>query len=96
MDDDLKAARELQSVLLPDAGQLLVLSETGELVLIHANPLKLEELARHKMLEGKTWNHPVLVKDKVYVRNAEEVSCFEVPLASQSTAEPKKTGPKEL
>jgi outer membrane protein assembly factor BamB len=85
-----------QILLLPDAGQLLVLSETGELVLIRANPTKLEELARHKVLEGKTWNHPVLVKDKVYVRNAEEVSCFEVPLASQSTAEPKKTGPKEL
>jgi hypothetical protein len=81
--------------LLPDAGQLLVLSETGELVLIRANPSKLEELARHKVLEGKTWNHPVLVKDKVYVRNAEEAACFEVPLAGQSTGD-KKTKPNEL
>jgi len=39
--------------LLPDASQLLVLSEGGELVLIRANPDKLDEIARHKVLEGR-------------------------------------------
>jgi outer membrane protein assembly factor BamB len=85
-----------QILLLPDAGQLLVLSESGDLVLVRANPAKFEEVARHKVLEGKTWNHPVLVKDRVYVRNAEEAACFEVPLESQSAGEPKKAAPKEL
>jgi outer membrane protein assembly factor BamB len=85
-----------QILLLPDAGQLLVLSETGDLVLIRANPSKLEELARHNVLEGKTWNHPVLVGNRIYLRNAEEAACFEVPLAGQSTGELKRTAPKEL
>jgi outer membrane protein assembly factor BamB len=85
-----------QILLLSDAGQLLVLSESGELALVRANPSKFEELARHKVLEGKTWNHPVLVKNRLYVRNAEKAACFEVPLADQSASEPKSTPPKEL
>jgi outer membrane protein assembly factor BamB len=85
-----------QILLLPDAGQLLVLSESGELVLIRANPAKLDEVARFKVLEGKTWNHPVLVGKRVFVRNAEEAACFELPLASQSSGDRTKTAPKEL
>jgi outer membrane protein assembly factor BamB len=85
-----------QILLLPDAGQLLVLSETGELVLIRANSSKLDEVARQKMLEGKTWNHPVLVGNRVYVRNAEEAACFELPLAGQSSGERTKPAAKEL
>lgn len=70
-----------QVLLLPDASQLLVISESGELVLLSANPERLEELARWKVLDGKTWNHPVLVGNRVYVRNGEEAACFELPLA---------------
>lgn len=69
-----------QVLLLPQADQLLVLSETGELVLLQANPEKLEEWTRWKALEGKTWNHPVLAGNRLFVRNAEEAACFEVPL----------------
>ncbi len=85
-----------QILLLPEAGQLLVLSETGELVLIRANPSKLDEVARQKVIEGKTWNHPVLVGNRVFVRNAQEAACFELPLAGQSSGEPKKPAAKEL
>jgi outer membrane protein assembly factor BamB len=69
-----------QVLLLADADQLLVLSEEGEAVLLRANPEKLDELARHKVLEGKTWNHPVLVGNRLYSRNAEQMSCFELPV----------------
>jgi outer membrane protein assembly factor BamB len=85
-----------QILLLPDAGQLLVLTEQGELVLIQANPSKLDEVARAKVLDGKTWNHPVLVGNRVYVRNAEEAACFEVPLAKQSSGDPAKEKHREL
>lgn len=68
-----------QVLLLPDADQLLILSETGELVLLAANPKKLEELARFEAIEGKTWNHPTLVGNRVYVRNAEKAACVELP-----------------
>ena len=57
----------------------LVISEYGELVLLRATPGDIVELARHRVLEGRTWNHPVLVGNRVYVRNAEEAACFEMP-----------------
>ena len=69
-----------QVLLLPDADQLLILSETGELVLLRATPEKLVEVARHQALDGRTWNHPVLVRDRVYVRNSEEAACFVMPI----------------
>jgi outer membrane protein assembly factor BamB len=85
-----------QIVLLPDSGQLLVLSESGELVLIQATPDKLEELARQKVLDGKTWNHPVLVGNRIFVRNSEEAACFELSLARKSAGESTKNRTKQL
>lgn len=69
-----------QVLLLPDQDQLLVISEDGELVLLRATPEKLIELARHQVLDGRTWNHPVLVGNRLYVRNGEEAACLEVPV----------------
>jgi outer membrane protein assembly factor BamB len=67
-----------QVLLLPDANQLLVISETGELVLLAANPESLEELARFPAIDGKTWNHPVLVGNRLFIRNGVEAACFEL------------------
>jgi len=75
-----------QVLLLPEADQLLVLTETGEIVLLRTNPKELEELARTKVFSDKTWNHPVLVRNRLYVRNCEEAVCLEVPLATASTS----------
>jgi outer membrane protein assembly factor BamB len=72
-----------QLLLLPDADQLLVLSEKGEIVLVRATPEKLEELARLPVLHAKTWNHPVLVNDRLYVRNGEEAVALAMPLAER-------------
>jgi outer membrane protein assembly factor BamB len=72
-----------QVLLLPDGDQLLVVSEKGELVLLRANPEKHEERARVPALTGKTWNHPVLVGNRLYVRNGEEAACFELSLAAR-------------
>lgn len=72
-----------QVLLLPDGDQLLVVSEQGEIVLLRANPEKHEEQARFSALTGKTWNHPVLVGDRLYVRNSEEAACFQLGLADR-------------
>lgn len=71
-----------QLVLLPDQDLLLVISEDGELVLVGATPDDFAEIARFPAIEGKTWNHPVLVGDVLLVRNGEEMAAFRLALAN--------------
>lgn len=68
-----------QVLLIENSDVLIVLSEKGELALVHANPSEYKELARFQALTGKTWNHPVVANGKLFVRNAEESACYELP-----------------
>jgi outer membrane protein assembly factor BamB len=70
-----------QLVLLPEQDLLLVLSEDGELALVKATKDRFTELARVPAIEGKTWNHPVLVRDLLLVRNGQEAAAFRLARA---------------
>jgi outer membrane protein assembly factor BamB len=70
-----------QAVLLENAGLLLVSAEDGRVVLLRADPGEHSEVGSFKGLEGKTWNHPVVVGDRLYVRNAQEAACYQLTLA---------------
>jgi len=50
-------------------------------VLLRADPGEHSETASFKALEGKTWNHPVVVGDRLYVRNAQEAACYQLTFA---------------
>jgi len=68
-----------QLILLAGQNLLIVLSEKGELALVAATAEEFRELARLTAIEGKTWNHPVLVGDVLLVRNDQEMAAFRLP-----------------
>ncbi len=70
-----------QILLLENSGLLLILSEQGKVVLVAADPAAHREIASFQALEGKTWNHPVLVGDRLYVRNTQQAAAYKIPLA---------------
>ena len=74
-------------MLLENSGLLLIAAEDGQLALVLAEPNGYTEVASFKALEGKTWNHPVLVGDRLYLRNAQEAAAYKLPLAELSAAQ---------
>ena len=77
-----------QLVLLKDQDALLVTSEDGELALVSATPDKYTEIAKIRIFESKTWNHPVIVRDILLVRNGEEMAAFKLPIVDRLTSAP--------
>jgi hypothetical protein len=77
-------------LLIADQPLLLVLSEEGEAVLVAASPEEHREIARFPVLTGKTWNHPVIARGRLYVRNAQEIACYELRPAG---ADPERRAP---
>ena len=75
-----------QLVLLADQDLLLVLSEDGELALVKATSDGYTEVAKVPALDGKTWNHPVVVRNVLLVRNAEQMAAYRLPRAAAETS----------
>ena len=67
-----------QTLLISDV--LLVLTESGEVVLIEPDPENHKELTRFTILKGKTWNTPALAGTYLLVRNDQEAACYELAI----------------
>lgn len=66
-----------QTLLISDV--LLVLTESGEVVLVDPNPNEHIEHARFAPLKGRTWNTPALAGDYLLIRNDREAACYQLP-----------------
>jgi outer membrane protein assembly factor BamB len=60
------------------SGHLIVLTESGELVLVRATPQGHQELVRVPAIDGKTWNHPAISDGYLLVRNGTEMAAFDL------------------
>ena len=67
-----------QTLLISDV--LLVLTESGEVVLVAPDPEGHTEYARFAVLKGRTWNTPALAGRYLLVRNDREAACYELPI----------------
>jgi outer membrane protein assembly factor BamB len=67
-----------QVILLPATDQLIVVTEGGDLVLVAADPERHLESGQISALNDKTWNHPVLVGNRLFVRNGSVAVCYEL------------------
>jgi outer membrane protein assembly factor BamB len=62
---------------------LLVQAESGDVVLVEANPAEHRQLGRFRALASKTWNNPALSGRYLLVRNDQEAACYELPVAGR-------------
>jgi hypothetical protein len=65
------------SLLLAD-GQLIILSERGELALAEATPAAYKQTARTQVMMGTTWTAPALADAKLYLRNMKEIVALDL------------------
>ena len=77
--DQMGAARLRPRQRDPHAGgNLLALTDAGELVGIAARPDAYKEIGRFKAVDGKCWTTPVLSNGRVYVRSTKETACIQL------------------
>lgn len=67
-----------QVLLFEEQGRLLVMAESGEIVLLACDAKQSRELGRMQAIDGKTWNHPAFAQGRLYVRNGEEAACIDL------------------
>lgn len=65
-------------VVLTAGGNVLALSDSGELVIFSAKPDSYTELARAKVVTGKCWSTPVVSGGSAFVRSTKEAACVVV------------------
>jgi outer membrane protein assembly factor BamB len=69
-----------QVLLMEASSSLIITCESGEVVHLAADPEEHRELGRIPALDGKTWNHPIVAANRLFLRNSEEAACYALPV----------------
>jgi outer membrane protein assembly factor BamB len=72
-----KVGRYHAALIRTGDGKVLMLEDTGDLVLIDPDPAAYKELARSKVC-GQTWAHPALADGRLYLRDDKELICLQL------------------
>lgn len=73
-----KGGRYGYGQVLVAGGNLIVMSDKGELALVRAAPDSYSELARFQALQGQTWNYPAIAGGRLLVRNGSEMAAYNI------------------
>ena len=73
-----KGGRYGYGQVLLAGGNLIVMSDTGELALVKATPDSYTELAKFQALDGKTWNYPAIAGGRLLVRNSTQMAAYNI------------------
>ncbi len=90
-----KRGRMGKGSLIYADGHLLVLTETGRLLLVEATPEAYVEKAAVQVLEGRCWTAPSLSGGRLFLRNREEMLALDLrPTAAPELAPPDPAAPE--
>jgi outer membrane protein assembly factor BamB len=64
----------MNAVVQRVGSQLLVLTTDGDLIVLNRTPDKYDEVRRYKVGRSETWAHPVLLGDRIVIRDADSVA----------------------
>jgi hypothetical protein len=67
-----------QLIGLAQQNSVLAVSEQGEMSLVQIDKKGPKELLKWEALNGKTWNHPIVVGNRIFCRNSEEIVAYEL------------------
>ena len=73
-----KGGRYGYGQLILAGGNLIVITDTGELALVRAAPDQFSETARFQAIEGKTWNYPAIAGGRLLVRNGNQMAAYNI------------------
>jgi len=75
-----------QAVLMKAPAQIVVAAENGDAALLRAGTESFEEIARLPVLKGKTWNHPVVVGNRLFMRNGKVAVCLRLDAGERAAS----------
>lgn len=77
-----------QAIALKNSQTIIVAAENGDAVFLKAGSDKLEEQLRIPVLEDKTWNHPIVVGNRLFMRNGKVAVCLQLCSNESQLANP--------
>ena len=75
--------RTIPCSLTRGGDKLMILSDSGKLIIGQATPTTYKHLAEAQLLEevgrgGQIWSTPLLYKGKLYAKGTEELNCYDL------------------